>query len=1113
MPRDTVAFISYARADGEGFASSLRERLERDEPEISLWMDRSKMEGGVDFADQICRAIDSVQYLVLVMTPAAMRSEWVQRERRYAREQGVCVCPVKGAPEAELAEPRRAMPGWMSRAHIYDLEKEWQRFTNFLKMPCQATRVPFMAPPLSPLFVERAADSVTILGQILDQAHKNPSGRLVALRGAPGFGKTTLASGICHNGEVMTACDGGVLWATLGERPSPLRELGKMYAALTGERPQFLDADDAAIHLFGRLAGKRCLMVVDDVWDFEHLKPFLREPGQVTRIITTRLSTIAVKAADPESRIDVAELTPAESERLLLSKLRTPPKGTGPFQPLAKRLARWPLLLELANGALREQLDFGDTLEGALAWVNEALDQMKVVAFDAETPTARNQAVASTVEISLKRLGEKRQRCLELSVFPDDADIPFSAPGIFWREDEFKTRLFLQRLGELFIVKMNLAAHTFRLHDATRAYLATQLSDPARVHGALADAWVDLTSVKEEYPLRYAVYHLAEAMLAPEQLGARAVQLACLLADTHFSEYQKSRGDAVAIHSQLAKALERVSKAPDPEAAFPLAAIALGLRSYSVSHRPARIFELARQGQLEFAEKTLDLFEVEPEWRTAAQLMIGWLGGDANPEQSGSLVEATAAQCTSAELQTMLARCRQPTIVPPSGPACKKPTLWDVSKILERAGGTGSATSVEPLVYDGPGLPTAGTGYIAEQDGPRLVAFAMLDPPNNTQYLRQYIAIHAANPYRDYRNRSLWVLLKPVMQCRDVEWVRSIIEALITSALSVTSIDFEDSLPLAIQAIRARGGDAKAAAAVESYRQRLEREASVLFPERGKSDSWSHYQRRTLALAEAYVLALGQAKEAKRLLRLAETLPHGFAGFRAASCLTMAEAFRIVQPGDASAIDSSLKSALAAAHRIQDYSFCLQMTSIVNSMRSRWCRAQGFDIEAVHDRFLSDPDADEFCAVHCVGERFRFRGEDQVPIPESVLQANTLRTVAAAHRRPLRTIETTNAGIAPDESLPPGREVNIPDPDFAPFLAARLAAEALASYSLSPQRRTALIQKLVPIAVGDITTLDRILARLVLSAKPTGLPLPRFLRDLELPSWSSEITTSEDLIA
>jgi hypothetical protein len=40
-------FLSYARKDGEEFATRLRNRLQTEQPEIVLWQDRIEMEGGV----------------------------------------------------------------------------------------------------------------------------------------------------------------------------------------------------------------------------------------------------------------------------------------------------------------------------------------------------------------------------------------------------------------------------------------------------------------------------------------------------------------------------------------------------------------------------------------------------------------------------------------------------------------------------------------------------------------------------------------------------------------------------------------------------------------------------------------------------------------------------------------------------------------------------------------------------------------------------------------------------------------------------------------------------------------------------------------------------------
>ena len=65
-------FISYAHSDGGTFATSLRERIEREQPEITLWQDRAQMQGGIGWWKQITEALDKVEILIMVITPAAV---------------------------------------------------------------------------------------------------------------------------------------------------------------------------------------------------------------------------------------------------------------------------------------------------------------------------------------------------------------------------------------------------------------------------------------------------------------------------------------------------------------------------------------------------------------------------------------------------------------------------------------------------------------------------------------------------------------------------------------------------------------------------------------------------------------------------------------------------------------------------------------------------------------------------------------------------------------------------------------------------------------------------------------------------------------------------------
>jgi hypothetical protein len=110
--------------------------------------------------------------------------------------------------------------------------------------------------------------------------------------------------------------------------------------------------------------------------------------------------------------------------------------------------------------------------------------------------------------------------------------------------------------------------------------------------------------------------------------------------------------------------------------------------------------------------------------------------------------------------------------------------------------------------------------------------------------------------------------------------------------------------------------------------------------------------------------------------------------------------------------------------------------------------------------------------------------------------ANTLRTLAAVYERPPREFERVNEerGWALDEPLTGGERVNVPDPEFGPLLAARLAGLVLADGTLPDPERVRLIQSLVPLAAANPTALDTVLARLVLAWRPTDPGVLAMLR-------------------
>jgi WD40 repeat protein len=492
-------FVSYARSDGEAIARALHDRLAREAPDIEAWLDRYEIEGGVGWWKQIDQELDRAEFLVLVMTPAAMRSENTRREWRSARQRGLCVYPVKAAPDAELDFAQ--LPSWMKKAHFYDLALEWPKLIAHLRRGCQATHVPFMAPPLPAKHVPREDVSEALTAWLLAPGRAGA----VALRGAGGFGKTTLATAVCHDERVIEAFDDGILWVTLGQAPNLLNETVKLYAALTGDRPGFIDEDDAARELAGKLADKSCLIVIDDAWQAGHARRFLLGGAGCAHLVTTRLSEVA-----PEARsVDVDRMTPAQALALLAARSGANDLDAAHSLQLVTRLGLWPLAIKLAGSAMRQRIQRDDSPAKALDYVERALDKRGITAFDRNDADGRSDAVARTIGASLDLLDEReRQRCIELAVFPEDKAIPLQAVAPLWQCDDLDCEDLARRLDELALVELDLRQGHLRVHDTLRAFMAAQLADPVKVHAGLLDAWGDPRALPYPYAWRNFAYHM-----------------------------------------------------------------------------------------------------------------------------------------------------------------------------------------------------------------------------------------------------------------------------------------------------------------------------------------------------------------------------------------------------------------------------------------------------------------------------------------------------------------------------------------------------------------------------------------------------------------------------
>lgn len=470
-------FISYAVKDGSDAATALRRRLEA--AGFAIWQDKAALEGGRDWWSQIEEALrsPSLEHLLLVVSPEALKRPVVRREIRLAKAMAKQVTPVRAGPEFDLD----GLPRWLG--HVLDpaITEHWDRLVMALKGPSRQKRMPMMAPEPPADFVSRPKEFEALKRQLLD-ARGDAVAITAALRGAGGYGKTTLAKALAHDPDIQDAYFDGILWVELGEQGGArvLTLIADIVALLTGEARSIATVEAARAALGDALGDRRLLFVIDDVWQRAHLEPFLHGGAHTTRLVTTRFDR---ELPDTAARQAVDAMTAAEAQALLsrgLPSIQVEPLAHALAQ-LAARLHEWAQLLKLANAFLRDRVvKYRQPLAAAIAEAEKRLAARGLPAFDDPRAQNRHASVAAAIRINLDLLDDnQRARFGELGIFPEDADIPIGIVARLWREtgalDELDTDDLLRSLHDLsLLLDLDLDARTLRFHDTTREFLQHQ---------------------------------------------------------------------------------------------------------------------------------------------------------------------------------------------------------------------------------------------------------------------------------------------------------------------------------------------------------------------------------------------------------------------------------------------------------------------------------------------------------------------------------------------------------------------------------------------------------------------------------------------------------------
>jgi hypothetical protein len=572
----------------------------------------------------------------------------------------------------------------------------------------------------------------------------------------------------------------------------------------------------------------------------------------------------------------------------------------------------------------------------------------------------------------------------------------------------------------------------------------------------------------------------------------------------------RDANDGPGLRADVIQATAAASRATRPDSLTWLVQCALELdRVEREWLQPGMAFGLARIGAAQDAERQLSLFQGEEYWREAGLLLIAWLLASISPDDARGIIRRFLSDWIGHpplpllrdRVRATLGDAPAPQLTLPYYPGNlpTAPSEDDIQAVLARAGGSldfQRGTSGLLISYNISGLENS--RYVTEMESPFVVAFAIAQP-KGLDYLRQYIAIHAGNPYADYRNQSLWGILAAVLCIPDDSNAQELSALLAAGAYTPSPIRFREALWVAIQGKRALAAVPDARSILEQKLLQTEEKATQLKDEPWKADSWGHHCRRLAAFAEA-LERLGQSARAAQLLDRAAGLPFGFAGYQAPASLTLAEANLVVRPSEVTRRCEALAQAGRSAHNVQDPGFCARTTARYNALRDKWWNVPIPDLPRLIADFATNPEAPQFAPVHRIGEGFPARtSEEKLPI-DYVRNATTLTVLAKdVFRLPVSALIDRNPLLDPAKILETGTEIAIPDPKFAPLLAARLAAEVLAQPSLSAETRVNLLRKLVPPALANPTALGTVLARLVLALESPPLSTLDRLLSLATP--------------
>jgi hypothetical protein len=500
-------FISYARSDPGDFLELVRSFLA--DQGFEIWLDvRTMPNRGRTFLDEIRRAIEDADRVVVVLGPAAAASKYVEAEWRHALLVGKPIHVVcRDLPRDQVPEPLRRFDIREFSAHNVPVQLD--RLATQLKA-APAPIGPFLSPiaPLPTRYVPRPDVEARIqwfLRELADDVGPN-SERVMIVAGMPGVGKTAIVTACISDYAIRRLFSDGIAVVNCAELDDP-RSIEANILATIGPHIHSGRDDSPLRDLRATLAGRRVLIVLENLGDATALGEIAWLSPGVRVIVSSRnqrmgpqlgYAQLVVSCPDETTGVAILEGWAGRSVRSAVD--------------LASRLGLHPLALRIAGSMIASGLT-----EDA---VTEFQSHPGTLVIDPELGLdfgALMAAAAGSLEAG------SHQLLALLGLYTIDADVPLyivrRAADSLGSSGEYDAAL--DQLADRGLIDIDWSAQRLRVHRLVHYWCRDLLEHErgtANAHRSFVQTYANdvdqLAEIHDDgYIFDHLVYHLIQGQL------------------------------------------------------------------------------------------------------------------------------------------------------------------------------------------------------------------------------------------------------------------------------------------------------------------------------------------------------------------------------------------------------------------------------------------------------------------------------------------------------------------------------------------------------------------------------------------------------------------------